>query len=236
MGVRNCARLLGRSSRSRSGKADDEQHFLSETLGERPGGPFPLKFRPDWVVKSVVWTVRDLRRIALIRHLTPLQTMNHKMLERTLNTALEHHRAGDLAEAAKLYAQARRGAPNVYDCWYLSGTLALHRDAPNEAIPFLLRALQLARGGQESSQCRLFLGVAYADADRPTEAVPLLRAALAKHPHYDEAWEALTQALLALDRPTEATECLERLVALKPDRIDLRERLTDLKSSMLAVG
>lgn len=155
--------------------------------------------------------------------------MNHKTLERTLNQALAHHRAGQLQDAARLYAQVRRSAPTVYDGWYLSGTNALHRDEPAEAIPFLTRALQLARSGGETSQCRLFLGVAYADAGRAAEAVPLLRSALVKHPGYDEAWETLAQALLVLGRRAEAAECLRGLLALKPLRDDIRDRLAEIE-------
>jgi tetratricopeptide (TPR) repeat protein len=167
----------------------------------------------------------------LVLGLNPSTPMNHKQLERTLNEACRLHRAGQLAEAVALYAQARRAAPMVYDCWYLAGTLELHRDCPAEAIPLLTRALQLARGGPAAAQCRLFLGMAYADAGRPAEAVAPLRAALAKHPGYDEAWEALAGALLALGRQEEAADCLQGLLDLKPGRVDIRERLEELRAN-----
>lgn len=158
--------------------------------------------------------------------------MNHKTLERILGAALAHQHAGEMESAAKLYAQVRRGAPNLYDGWYLSGTNALHRDQPVEAIPYLTRALQLARGGRESSQVRLFLGMAYADAGRAAEAVPLLRSALGKHPEYNEAWEALSQALIVLDRPAEAIECLREWQAEHPDRVGLGERIDALEAQV----
>lgn len=184
---------------------------------------FPLK--PPWACDEY----RGVAQIASDHVVIPF-AMNHKTLEKTLTAALTHQRAGELDAAAKLYLQVRRSAPNVYDGWYLSGTNAIHRDQPTEAIPYLTRAMQLARGGREASQCRLFLGIAYADTGRSADAVPLLRAALGKHPEYEEAWEALTQALIVLDRPMEAADCIRAWQAAHPGRTDLQERLAALES------
>jgi predicted Zn-dependent protease len=148
--------------------------------------------------------------------------MNRKTLERTLQAAVDHHRAGRHAEAEALYAQCRASFPKVFDVWYLSGTLAVHRDQPDAAIPLLQRALRLSPA---SSQCKLFLGMALADTGRFAEAEKPLRAGLEKHPAYPEAWENLANSLCALDRVPEAVECLRRVLALQPDRAEIRERI-----------
>jgi tetratricopeptide (TPR) repeat protein len=148
--------------------------------------------------------------------------MNRKHLERNLQAAVDHQRAGRHDEAEALYAQCREAFPKVFDVWYLSGTLAVHRDQPEAAIPLLQRALRLS---PSSSQCKLFLGMALADTGRFAEAEKPLRAALEKHPNYPEAWENLADCLCALDRVPEAVECLRRVLAQRPDRSDLRERI-----------
>ena len=139
--------------------------------------------------------------------------MNKKTLDRTLDTAVAHHKAGEHADAARLYAQVCRAAPRLFDGWYLSGTLALHRDQPAEAVPLLTRALQL---DAKSSKCRLFLGMALADCGRYAEAEKPLRSALEKHPDQPEAWENLAKTLTELGRASEAEECLRQVELHRP--------------------
>lgn len=159
--------------------------------------------------------------------------MNRKNLERTLQTAVDHQRAGRHAEAEALYAQCRASFPKVFDVWYLSGTLAVHRDQPETAIPFLQRALRLSPA---SSPCKLFLGMALADTGRFAEAEKPLRAALEKHPNYPEAWENLADCLCALDRVPEAVDCLRRVLELRPDRADVRERMDAMALTSVVLG
>lgn len=157
--------------------------------------------------------------------------MNFKNLQRTLAEALEHHRAGRHEEAARLYASVRRAAPKVYDGWYLSGTLEVHRDRPEAAIPLLQQALRLS---PTASQCKLFLGLALSDVGRFAEAEKPLRAGLEKHPNYAEAWENLANALIALERPAEAAEAFRRVLALQPGRDDVRERIESFEATLAA--
>ena len=143
--------------------------------------------------------------------------MNKKTLERTLDAALSHHRAGQHADADRLYAQIRRAAPRLFDGWFLAGALAVQSDRPAEAVPLLLRALQIEPA---SSKTRLFLGMALADTGRFAEAEKPLRAGLQKHPDYPEAWENLAKTLVELGRPAEAAECELRVNTLRPSGLD----------------
>jgi predicted Zn-dependent protease len=147
--------------------------------------------------------------------------MNKRTLERTLDTALTYHKAGQHTEAAKLYAQVCRAAPRLFDGWYLAGTLAVQSDRPADAVPLLLRALQIE---PTSSKCRLFLGMALADTGRFSEAEKPLRAGLQKHPDHPAAWENLAKALTELGRSDEAEECWQRVRSLQPLRLDFGEK------------
>jgi superkiller protein 3 len=135
--------------------------------------------------------------------------MNRKTLHRTLDTALEYHHSGRLEEAARLYAQVCRSAPQLFDAWYLAGTLAVHRDRPEEAVPLLTRAIRLSPG---STKCKLFLGMALADLGRFAEAERPLRDALAKHPDYPDAWDNLNKTMQALAESDE-TASLRKLLS-----------------------
>ena len=151
--------------------------------------------------------------------------MNRKTLHRTLDSALEHHRSGRFEEAAGLYSQVCRSAPQLFDGWYLAGTLAVHRDRPEEAVPLLNRALRLSPG---SAKCKLFLGMALADLGRFAEAERPLRDALTKHPNYPDAWENLNKTLRALDGSQAADSCRQLLLACLPARTRLREGCEDM--------
>lgn len=134
--------------------------------------------------------------------------MNLKQLTRTLESALALQQSGQHEEARKLYAQARRAAPRVFDCWHLSGALAFQTGRLEEAIEFLTRARQIE---PQNAACKLFLGMALADAGRYAEAEKPLRAALEKYPGKSEAWLNLARTLRALNRPEEeALECERR--------------------------
>jgi predicted Zn-dependent protease len=128
--------------------------------------------------------------------------MNKKTLTRTLDTALDHHKAGRHAEAEMLYARVRQAAPRLFDGWFLAGALALHSDRQADALPLLTRALQIE---PTSSKCRLFLGMALADVGRFEEAEKHLRAGLQKHPDHPEAWDNLAKCLTELGRHGEPT-------------------------------
>lgn len=151
--------------------------------------------------------------------------MNRKTLTRMLDAALTHHKAGEHDQAARLYAQVCAELPKLYDGWYLAGALAFQTGRLEDAVTMLARALRLSPG---ASQCQLFLGMALADLGRFAEAEKPLRAGLAKHPAYPEAWENLADTLCALDRPAESAGCLRRVLALQPDRTEIRERLEAL--------
>lgn len=166
-----------------------------------------------------------MRRSTRRRRTPPVQPhplMNKKTLQRTLDAAVTAHKSGQHAEAERLYAQVRQGAPRLFDGWYLSGVLAVHEDRPADAVPFLTQALQLDKS---SAETRLFLGMALADLGRFAEAVKPLRAALEKLPDHPEAWENLANSLAATGRPSEANECLRRVLAMQPHRVDVREKL-----------
>lgn len=167
-----------------------------------------------------------LRREFCVWKTFSLRLMNRKKLLKTIDAALAHHRAGQIDEAAALYEQVCRAAPRLFDGWYLAGALAFHRGGRlAEAIDLLSRAQRL---DPRSNECKLFLGMALADSGRYAEAEKPLAAALQKLEGYPEAWDNLAKVHEALGRPHEAAECLRRVLALQPQRADIRQRIDDL--------
>lgn len=154
--------------------------------------------------------------------------MNRKKLAHLIDTALAHHRAGRLEEAAQLYAEVCQATPRFFDAWFLAGALAFHRGGHLEqAIEYLNRALRLDPG---SAKCKLFLGMALADAGRFAEAEKPLAAAVQKLPTYPEAWENLAKIYAALGNTRGEAEALRRLLEFRPDNAEIRERLEILNT------
>jgi superkiller protein 3 len=154
--------------------------------------------------------------------------MNRNQLQKVLETAIEHQKAGRHDEAEALYAQVRRDKPKLYDGWYLSGTLAFQRGGHLEqAVEYLSRARQLDR---QAAECSLFLGMALADLGRYEDAIKPLQSALKKYPAKAEAWENLAKSLEGLSRKAEAIDAWEHALALQPTRGEWRERLEALRS------
>lgn len=135
-------------------------------------------------------------------------------LQKLLNEALTHHRAGRLNEAARLYAQARASAPRQFDVVHLSGTVAYQQGR----IPEALELLSLARTlNPKSAPCAMRLALALIAAGRKADAEAHLRAAVQIDPEFFEAWDNLAFCLKTQDRLKEAVACHARVIALQPD-------------------
>ena len=151
--------------------------------------------------------------------------MKFKTLQRTLAAGVALQQSGQFDEAERQYAQVRRSAPNLFDGWYLSGTLAFHRGGHLEAaVEFLQRALRI---DPRAGSAKLFLGMALADLGRFAEAEQPLRAALLKLPGYAEAWDNLAKILAETGRSAEAGDCRRRALALPRDQAGRAEPFAD---------
>lgn len=135
-------------------------------------------------------------------------------LQKLLNDALTHHRAGRLPEAARLYAQARAAAPRQFDVLHLSGTLAYQQGRVSEALEQLTLARKL---NPKSPPCAMRLALALMAAGRKRDAEGHLRAAVEMDPNFFEAWDNLAFCLKTQDRLAEAVICHARVISLKPD-------------------
>jgi len=143
-------------------------------------------------------------------------------LQRLLQDALAHHRAGRLAEADVLYAQVIKAAPLNFDAVQLSGVVALQQGRYPAALTLLSRALKL---NPRSDVCLMRLGVVLNAVGRFAEAEQRLRASLALTPALSETWFHLGAARRGLGRATDAIAAYEQALQLKPDYPEAHDRL-----------
>ncbi|HVU15781.1 MAG TPA: tetratricopeptide repeat protein [Candidatus Didemnitutus sp.] len=155
--------------------------------------------------------------------------MNQRKIQQSVETALALHQRGELDEAARLYAEARRNAPKRFDAWHLAGALEFQRGRLELAVELLNQARRL---DPHSIPCKLFLGMALADLGRFAEAEKPLQAALEKLPTQTEAWLNLAKAQRAVGRaPSEIAASLRRAAALEPARATIHQQLGEAVTS-----
>ena len=97
------------------------------------------------------------------------------MIER----ALEHHRAGRLAEAATIYQEILRERPDDADAWYLLGVVAHQAGEPERAVELMGRSLEIL---PDQARCLGLLGIDLLALGRAEEAEAAWRRAIELEP------------------------------------------------------
>ena len=138
-------------------------------------------------------------------------------LSRLADKALAAHRAGDFAQADRLYRALLQRDPGNFDLLRLAGSVNHELGRLGEAQRFLAAAV---RGNARSAATLSELGLVQHRLERYAEALASYDAALALAPDDGEIVNRRAVALLRLDRPEEALAELERLLAVAPDHTE----------------
>lgn len=176
-------------------------------------------------------------------------------LESTFAQALEHHRAGRLAEAEALYRAILEAFPQQTDALHLLGVIALQAGQPAAAVDLISRAMagatnvemlfhlgaaQRALGDLEAARVSLSravglegghalslnaLGEVLLLSGFARQAEDLFRAALKADPHLAEAGNNLGHLLKDRGRLDEAIELLEAVVRRFPGYVEALNNL-----------
>ncbi len=131
-----------------------------------------------------------------------------------LALAADHHRAGRLDEAEKLYRALLKDSPSNVDALrLLSGVLA-RTNREDEAEVMLRRAIELA---PDFVHALVDLGQLLNDQHRVLEASEMLQRAVAIEPDRPRIHHLLASALTPLGRTEEALQEYRRVLELRPD-------------------
>lgn len=131
-------------------------------------------------------------------------------LPQAIQIALEHHRAGRLAEAEAIYRQVLQVQPDYADALHLLGVLAYQAQQYELAERSIARAIALSPG---VASYHSNLANALSAAGRLDEAVAHYRQALALQPDYAEAHNNLGNALQAQDQLEAAIASYRQAIA-----------------------
>jgi protein O-GlcNAc transferase len=134
-------------------------------------------------------------------------------IRRSMQSALELHRAGQLAQAEALYRQILTQAPRHADALHFLGLIAHQCGRHERALELILRAIEI-KGGDAGFYNNL--GLVYEALHRPEEAVTAYRRAVEVNPDFVESWSNLGHLLTDRGRIAEAVRCLRRAIALRP--------------------
>lgn len=134
----------------------------------------------------------------------------------TFASALQHHRAGNLSEAERLYRTILAQNPHHPDALHLLGVLALQADRPAIAVPLICKAIAIQPGVASYYNN---LGTAEAQLRNYPAAIAALQEALRLKPGYPEAWNALGTAFYELN-DARAEDCFRKALHLQVNCAD----------------
>ncbi|OGA14712.1 MAG: hypothetical protein A3H32_18365 [Betaproteobacteria bacterium RIFCSPLOWO2_02_FULL_63_19] len=148
------------------------------------------------------------------KHCCQRQGRAARRSEATLQEALAHHRAGDLAAAESLYQKVLSAESNHPVALHYSGILAHQRGNVSVAIDLIGRALAIRPNDAEA---HFNLGTILQQQGELRAAVRRYRDALRLAPEAVEAHINLGNTLKDLGETDEALECYRRAVSIRPD-------------------
>jgi predicted O-linked N-acetylglucosamine transferase (SPINDLY family) len=134
-----------------------------------------------------------------------------------LAIAIEHHQAGQLAEAEQLYRQILRMEPDCADALQRLGALAHQAGQPALAVDYLRRAVAIS---PQVAGYQYNLSVAYEALRRPLEAAACAGRALELEPDFAEAHYQLGNLLRIQGQLAQAIACYRRAIALRPEYVE----------------
>ena len=130
------------------------------------------------------------------------------------SVAMQHHRAGRLAQAEAAYRGILADDPQNIDALHLLGVVAHQGGKHAQAAELITRSLSL---NAANAAAHSNLGVVLAAQGKFTTAIASFRQALALQPGFADAYFGLGNALRDHGRREDAVACLQQALALKPD-------------------
>jgi predicted O-linked N-acetylglucosamine transferase (SPINDLY family) len=139
--------------------------------------------------------------------------MPEQTADQAFALALQHHRAGRLAEAERGYRAILEREPEHADSLHLLGVIALQTGNLESALALVQRAVALR---PDAAVCRNNLGQVLNRLGRNDEAARCYSAAIELDPGYAEAYNNLGYLLARQDRVAEAEPLYAKAIELDP--------------------
>jgi Tfp pilus assembly protein PilF len=139
-----------------------------------------------------------------------------------LALAVQHHEAGQLAQAEQLYRAVLRADPRQAEAHLRLGLLCQARGRPAEELACYAAAV---RCRPEYAAAHANLGAALLEQGRPAEARASLEQAVRLRPELAAAHNSLGVALQQQGQPAAALACFQQALRLRPDFAEAHNNL-----------
>jgi Flp pilus assembly protein TadD len=146
-------------------------------------------------------------------------------MDAILLNAFQHHQAGNLSEAERLYRQVLAIDPNHVDALHLLGLIATACGHYNEAARLIGQAISIR---PSEAAFHYNLGCALEKAGQLDRAASAFRQATQLKPDYAEAYNNLGNALQAQSHLGEAVEAYRGALAVRPDYLAAKKNLANV--------
>lgn len=143
----------------------------------------------------------------------------------TIETAIEHHRAGRLVKAEGLYRQILDIHPDQFDALHLLGVISYQAGRHEEAVGLISRAIE-----QDASAFPAFnnLGLAYRSMNNMEQAGNCFQSALSLKADYLDARNNLANLYLTQGKNDDAVAEFQKVLLIKPDLVDAHFNLGNI--------
>lgn len=145
-------------------------------------------------------------------------------------TALAHHRAGDLALAGAVCHRILATEPRHAEALHLLGMIAFQTARSADAAELIRRAVQI---NPSNPYFHSNLGIALQNQGKLEEAVASYKNALRLKPDFADVYSNMGKAFRDQGKPGEAAACCRKALALRPD---LTEALNNLGNALMDQG
>jgi protein O-GlcNAc transferase len=148
----------------------------------------------------------------------------------SIQVATQHHQAGRLAEAEKIYRQILARQPEDAEALYLLAIITGQKGQMESAVDMTRRAI---RANPNLAEAHHSLGVLLQQMGKAAESIAPLRTAMEMKPDYARAHHNLGVGLQALGRHEEAIAALRQAVRIMPGYVKANYNLS---TSLEALG
>jgi predicted O-linked N-acetylglucosamine transferase (SPINDLY family) len=148
--------------------------------------------------------------------------MTQANIDQSIRIALQHHQAGRLAEAERIYRQVLAQQPDHADALHLLGVLAGQAGRFDVGVDLIRRAIGIC---STDASFHFNLGNAQTQMGQLDQAIASFRQAIRLNPDYAEAHTNLGNILRDMGQLDEASAACRRAIQLKPDLAEAHNNL-----------
>ena len=146
-----------------------------------------------------------------------------------LNLAVEHHNAGRLGDAEKLYRQILETEPGNFDALHLLGLISFQNGRNDEAVGYFNQALAIL---PDYAEAHFNLANALKNLNRLDQALKGYEKAVALKPDFAEAHNNMGNALYSLGKQKQAARAYQMALAVEPDNAQAHYNLGNALKEM----